>query len=454
MDAGAPLKLDDLESLPATFKAVWLVVGDQRIKIPFGMHARRTKDRLGRVRGGPAANYAAKHAPHNMTIGGEPFRGGEFIPDKAYAKASPEEKKAIAGKGTKEPVKGKKEPKVKAPAGAKSPEKKPKLGIKARREARKAKLAAIVESIHRINGEKPSVSEAVKVFSDLDFDDFSDALGDFSEQVSDWDAVDDYWNRVESALEKKSKPSDSRLAPILDDLSSGKIKLESAFDRLGEHASKDDLREVASAAIAARFSREKSVLAKPHGTAKGQMCLGFEFGGVHYRVSEDLGEDGPYRLASLLAELHRSGTNPDPRLSRFTNRVFFVNGKNQDDDQWASQYGLAEFTSAGTGGDGMVTFYSSDKGSDEISDSLTLVHEMGHNLAKHVYGSTTPPEWSAYRKAMDSGEPAVSPYARMSPAEDFAEAVKYFYFRGDAFRAGHPLRHAAIEKMIGDMRNG
>lgn len=51
----------------------------------------------------PRTKYAVRHAPHNMTIGGKLFKGGQFIPSGDFAKATPEQKKAIM-KGKSSPA--------------------------------------------------------------------------------------------------------------------------------------------------------------------------------------------------------------------------------------------------------------------------------------------------------------------------------------------------------------
>lgn len=52
----------------------------------------------------PLTKYAVRHAPHNMSIGGKQFKGGQFIPAGDYAKATPEQKKAIADGKSSGPV--------------------------------------------------------------------------------------------------------------------------------------------------------------------------------------------------------------------------------------------------------------------------------------------------------------------------------------------------------------
>jgi hypothetical protein len=61
VEPGQPMDSETMESVPVIFRAVYLCYGDERIRIPLGMHARRTKDRLGRVRGATMAQYAAEH---------------------------------------------------------------------------------------------------------------------------------------------------------------------------------------------------------------------------------------------------------------------------------------------------------------------------------------------------------------------------------------------------------
>lgn len=78
----------------------------------------------------------------------------------------------------------------------------------------------------------------------------------------------------------------------------------------------------------------------------------------------------------------------------------------------------------------------------------TLAHEMGHNLSQGVYGAFDPPIESAYRKAMASGEPPVSEYAKNSPAEDFAEAARLYVLEPAGLARIAPKRYAALKDLI------
>lgn len=60
----------------------------------------------------------------------------------------------------------------------------------------------------------------------------------------------------------------------------------------------------------------------------------------------------------------------------------------------------------------------------EISERV-FRHEFGHNLAYHLYGSTTPPE--SWAKAMRLDGKSVSLYANSNQAEDFAETVELYF---------------------------
>jgi hypothetical protein len=134
------------------------------------------------------------------------------------------------------------------------------------------------------------------------------------------------------------------------------------------------------------------------------------------------------------------------RLARSTKDVFMTAQVNRDDDYWRSRY--KDFDkSLATGGDEEIVVY----GDDTITLG-SLAHEMGHNLAEVIYGSTTPIR--DYALAIGTTEPPVSEYAKNSDSEDFAESLKSYVTERAKMKADFPVRYRIIHKIMTDLSYG
>jgi hypothetical protein len=131
-----------------------------------------------------------------------------------------------------------------------------------------------------------------------------------------------------------------------------------------------------------------------------------------------------------------------PALAEHVRDVYLATRDNKNDALRARQYGMPGFRAAATGGDGRIVFYDLPVNRD------TLAHEAGHALAMGRFGGYAPPEGGNFMAAARSGEPPPSDYARVNPAEDFAESVKAYVRDREAFRATHPGRFRAIDRLL------
>jgi hypothetical protein len=131
-----------------------------------------------------------------------------------------------------------------------------------------------------------------------------------------------------------------------------------------------------------------------------------------------------------------------PALAAHVGDVYLATRANAADAAWAVRYNIPGFRSRATGGDGPIVFY------DRPADRDTIAHEAGHVLATARFGSVAPPEGGNFMAAARSGEPPPTDYARVSPVEDFAESVMVYVRDREAFRASHPGRFRAIDRLL------
>lgn len=97
----------------------------------------------------------------------------------------------------------------------------------------------------------------------------------------------------------------------------------------------------------------------------------------------------------------------------------------------------------GTEHEGVITVFA-----DEPFDAGEFAHEMAHALAEAKWGSVIPPDGSAYRAAIDSGEPPVSAYGCTNAQEDFAEAVRLYVSDPDNLKSVAPRRYGVISQLM------
>jgi hypothetical protein len=119
---------------------------------------------------------------------------------------------------------------------------------------------------------------------------------------------------------------------------------------------------------------------------------------------------------------------------------------NRGNAHWESTFGIKGFAAAATGGDRRIVFYKTDRG----PGPNTLAHEAGHTFAYEHWGTTSPPESSAFRALQNvvEGKVVNSPtsYGKNSTAEDFAESVALFV-QGDR-RLDEPRRRE-LQSLLG-----
>lgn len=125
--------------------------------------------------------------------------------------------------------------------------------------------------------------------------------------------------------------------------------------------------------------------------------------------------------------------------------IVFTSQGSSNEEKWRKDYHLdKDAQTLATGGFRGVTVYHSLP-----MDPGEAAHEMGHNLAQHVWKIETPPPDSDYAKAAQR-EPPVSEYGGTHPAEDFAEACRLYVTERDSFKRNFPAKYKAIRALVGE----
>jgi hypothetical protein len=262
------------------------------------------------------------------------------------------------------------------------------------------------------------------------------------------------------ALAEAKAADDARRASLLakkaaDDLAAKKAAAGGAIDRdaiLAATAGKSGRDKFNAIAEMLRSRSSAPTSGSFHGMTDREPFVAVEFEGVRYHfdpatVAGPTTPGQPYPAIAVmfrdLAEMHGPIR---PEIAAHTKDVYLTTQANRDDHLWKVRYNNPDHVSAATGGGGTVVVYNG-----RPLDVGSLAHEMGHNWAEGVYGragSTTPPLASGYRRAMASGEPPVSEYARNNASEDFAESVRLFTTTPGEMKRIAPLRYAAIEELL------
>lgn len=161
--------------------------------------------------------------------------------------------------------------------------------------------------------------------------------------------------------------------------------------------------------------------------------------------------------ATLIAQYSRNRLPVE--LTMYTDRVYLSVGENIHNPHWERVFSTPGFKAGATGGDGAVVYYHAHEEYAVEHGFATLAHEMGHNLAKGIYGDTQPPAsspvgklFSEWEKGYAGREPPVSDYGRHTVGESFAEAVKVRYTGGSYARERSPRYMAAVDEAIGKAR--
>lgn len=164
-------------------------------------------------------------------------------------------------------------------------------------------------------------------------------------------------------------------------------------------------------------------------------------------------EAGGFEMSEIsLVDLVLEGW-PPKRMTKSTHTLIFSAQRNKSDAYWEKKYGKKDFVSAATGGDGKVVVYNGSPAS-----ARTLRHEMGHNFARTVYGTTSPPEGSDFRAAAEADGKSLTDYGQVAIAEDFAETVAIYLetskkshnFDAKDLKRESPNRYAVMEKLLGN----
>jgi hypothetical protein len=212
------------------------------------------------------------------------------------------------------------------------------------------------------------------------------------------------------------------------------------------------LRPAEKRLLAARWLRARMARPAPvqeHGMAQAESLHRLRFDGVdwHFPTPPDpaLGDTIDLFSHPMVQTLRSLAEKPElpPTLAAPTRTVVLSKQRNKDDAHWAQRYGIPNFVSNATGGDGQVVVYN--RGSAEPG---TLAHEMGHNFARDRWGSTSAPASSDFAQAVASAEPPPTPYAAKSPSEDFAESARLYYEDPGRLKRDAPLRFAALDGLL------
>ncbi len=192
-------------------------------------------------------------------------------------------------------------------------------------------------------------------------------------------------------------------------------------------------------------SKESENILK-HGMTDSEKMNSINYEGITIRYVDNKDENSA--ITKTIKNLADSDKLPD-ELQKHTREIILTDQKNKDDSYWAKQYKMPGFESAATGGDGDIVVYGGRQASVD-----TISHEMGHNLAKARYGSATPTSESEFDAAISSGEPPPTKYAKVAPAEDFAESIKLYIADPEHLQKIAPTRYDIINKLLKDESYG
>jgi len=127
--------------------------------------------------------------------------------------------------------------------------------------------------------------------------------------------------------------------------------------------------------------------------------------------------------------------------------------QNPDDAYWAVQYGIKDFSSAATGGNGGVTFYpKKTPWKQEFVDSTTI-HEGGHTYSQELWKNEK--EKKEWEEVIKKDKVSPSTYADSSVGEDFSESlVMYSLSKGTQCEAMakwlYPERYKKLDALFED----
>jgi hypothetical protein len=181
----------------------------------------------------------------------------------------------------------------------------------------------------------------------------------------------------------------------------------------------------------------KSEQVRTHGMPESEAMDTVHVGGIKWQWGATHDRD---RIADNIAQLVTS--NIPEHMWKANSQVTYTRQRNQEDPKWSREYGIPNFKSIATGGNGSMCIYNGK----DVTIS-TFAHESGHNLAYKVWGAVTPPAGTRYAEAQKR-EGDVSAYGSVHRAEDFAEVAKFYVTKPQVLRQSHPLKYAAFEAMV------
>jgi len=190
----------------------------------------------------------------------------------------------------------------------------------------------------------------------------------------------------------------------------------------------------------------------------------FDINGTTFVKSQDL---NPGRQGITVEQAARLFNELPPYMQNAVNEIRLLDTRNPWDGHWAAQYGIANFQSFATGGNGRIQFYQNNRRhtSDRFVQDM-MVHEIAHNLdqqmGRHLGGnrnsefSSKPNGTWAQAVALDlanNGRRAPTQYGLVHPREDFADSLKLFHRNEASFRQNFPNRAAAIDEVLNAARS-
>jgi hypothetical protein len=199
------------------------------------------------------------------------------------------------------------------------------------------------------------------------------------------------------------------------------------------------------------FNAGPTVRARSHDMAHEEEFRATTIGGmkVHYPpLPEEFDPINLHPLVPMMRTVWGTGEPLPEGLTRQTRNLYLSTQVNDKEEYWTKVNKTPGEVAAMAGQGTVVVYRGRPLGRD------LLAHEMGHNLAAAHWQGITPPPGSKYHRAIASGEPPVSDYGRVNHAEDFAEAVRLFATDPGGLKGIAPMRHAAIEALIGAGKGG
>ncbi|WNG57589.1 hypothetical protein F0U59_24630 [Archangium gephyra] len=167
------------------------------------------------------------------------------------------------------------------------------------------------------------------------------------------------------------------------------------------------------------------------------------------------GQDPSRGAYHSIDEVAQALSTLPPANRALVQQVNVDGNRNPQDAYWEQVYGEPGFRSYMTAGqEGIISIYPSEGKQTQEFINSSLIHETGHTLSHHHWGSSSDDaRWNDYKAAMASDGFVPSHYARNAPGEDFAETlVLYQKVRGTPqeaeVRALMPGRFRILDELL------